>query len=706
MGSRLSARALLAATSFAAMAAAFIPTGGASAAQSAPKWVANAKRVGPAAENSTVRLTVFIGLKNRDQLVDLIKSQNTKGSAQYGKYLTPEQFRQQFAPDHEKVTLVQNTLRHWGFHIGDTPKSGLFIEASGTVAQVKAAFGVTQQLYSYNGKILRSNAESPKLPAELQGVVSYIAGFDQASMLRKPAHISAREEAMAELSSRTAAAKPNPNAPPPPQSGIESPFCSNYWADHTATLSTAAGGYGSTIPWLVCGYTPQQMRQAYGSDKVTQTGKGVRVGIVDIYASPTIVQDTNRYSRNHGLPQLTYLNFQQMVPPGIYDVPADDPCGPQGWYGEETLDVQAVHSIAPDAFILYGGIACTDPGNSALYNMIDNHLVDIVTNSYSFNGEYLPPDFIQAENDFFLQAAAEGMSILFSSGDDGDLTVQNGIASGSFEATSPWVTAVGGTSLALKDSSGAKSEWGWGTYRAFLTSATVSQDGKSITTTGAAFPFSFYSGAGGGPSLSQLQPFYQTGVVPYSLSGYTQLPNGSQVWLQTPHRVTPDISLVGDPYTGFLIGETYTITGDPVLDAPCRPLNDTLEYCETSIGGTSLSSPLLAGVLALVNQARFQKGKPAVGFVNPALYTMQVGAPGSNAPIIDVLPPSKPVAVLRGYANDFTRVRVVTVNSYQKTASMAVREGYDQSYKVTTGYDEVTGLGTPNVPALINAFTN
>jgi tripeptidyl-peptidase-1 len=123
------------------------------------------------------------------------------------------------------------------------------------------------------------------------------------------------------------------------------------------------------------------------------------------------------------------------------------------------------------------------------------------------------------------------------------------------------------------------------------------------------------------------------------------------------------------------------------------------------IGGTSLSSPLFAGVLALVNQARFQRGKHAVGFVNPALYSFDTGNPDSStAPISKVKKPHSPTAVLRGYKNDNTRVRVVTINSTPNADDTSVVEGVDSSYVVTNGYDEVTGLGTPNVPALIEAF--
>jgi subtilase family serine protease len=667
-------------------------------------WVDRAEHIGSAPQSQTVPITVFLSFRNQEGLKALIEAQSSPSNPQYGQYLTPEQFRAQFAPPAADVARVQKALRNLGFTIESTPKSGLFVRARGTVAQVKAAFSVSQELYSYKGHTLRANAESPRLPRELSGLVTYVAGLDDTAALRKPSHIKLNDEATATRALARAAAAVGPNAPPPVAANLNSPVCSNYWGDHKAQLASKPAGYPQALPWLVCGYTPQQVRAAYRIDEVKQDGSGVRVAIVDVYASPTIQDDVNRYSHNHGLPKLSYLNFLQLVPPDLYNVPADDPCKPQGWYEEETLDVEAVHSMAPGAFILYGGIECTDPANAPLYDIIDNHLADIVTNSYSFNGENLPADFIAAENQFFMQAAAEGMSILFSSGDDGDLiSVGNPVASGSWEATSPYVTAVGGTSLALLDKSGNKYEWGWGTFRAYLNNAHVSSNGRNIATTGVTLPFAFYSGSGGGPSLIEQEPRYQHDV-PYSMSAFTTKADGTKVSLGSPHRVTPDISMVGDPYTGFVVGETYTIAGDPISDDGCVPLTSTTEYCEASIGGTSLSSPLFAGVLALVNQARFQQHKGAVGFVNPALYSFNTGdLDRDTAPIIKVKKPVNPVALLRGYKNDNTRVRVVTINSTQNDKS-GVIEGVDSSYAAADGYDEITGLGTPNVPALIEAF--
>lgn len=685
-----------------------------------PHWASQANHVASAAESDRVTIVAYLSLRNVSALKDLIAAQATPTSASYGQYLTPEQFHAQFSPKAADVQRVQHSLERRGFHIDHVPASGLFVRASGSVALAKATFGVSQELYSFRGKLLRANGETPRIPAEISDVVIHVAGLDQSATLRRPSHIRLNETegGAARTAARAAAGDDTaPNAPPPVAANLPSIVCSNYWGDHSATLSTAAAPYPQTLPWLICGYDPQQVRAAYGADSVRQDGSGVRVGIVDVYASPTIRDDVNRYSRNHGLPRLTSKNFRQIVPAGLFDVPADDPCGPQGWYGEESLDFDAVHSMAPGASIIYSATACTDPGNGGLYELIDNHLADIVTNSYGYNGEVdagVSTDFINAEDQFFLQAAAEGMSILFSSGDDSDLAAINGVASGSWEATSPYVTAVGGTSLALLNRDGDKKEWGWGTYRVSMLGVTVAADGKAIDTSGPALPFAYYAGAGGGPSLVEPAPSYQA-AVPYRLSGYTTLADGTVIPLTdipgaaAPARVTPDISMVGDPYTGFLYGETFTIAGDPVSDSGCTPISSTLEYCEGSIGGTSLSSPLFAGVLALVNQARFQNHRGPVGFVNPALYRLAHGDDSDSAPLVDVRRPTSPTAVLRGYLGNPNRLRVVTMNSvpnpdYPGDDQPAVIEGANTSYLTTRGYDETTGLGTPNVPALIRAL--
>ena len=150
-------------------------------------------------------------------------------------------------------------------------------------------------------------------------------------------------------------------------------------------------------------------------------------------------------------------------------MPAAQVTNAYGWWGEQSLDLAAVHGSAPGASIVY--IGSTDNSTSltiALIDSIYNKRADILTNSYGNNGEAVPAADIAMEDQAFMVAATEGITILFSSGDGGDQSQANGVASGSYEATSPYVTGVGGTSLGLTNAKGGKVEYGWGTYRDFL----------------------------------------------------------------------------------------------------------------------------------------------------------------------------------------------------------------------------------------------
>ena len=694
----------------ASLACAAIAAGGAQAdtlSGHVAGWVSKSTNLGAAPDTTPVALSVYLKFSNQAGLDTLLAAQTTKGGPLYRHSITPGQFRSQFAPAASSVAAIERELRQWGFRIVREPSSRFYIEAIGTVAQVKAAFGVSQNLYSFNGLTLRANAENPTVPSDFAAAVTYIGGLDDNEMLNVPKHVTLDgSESQADLST-------DPNAPPLP-STIPPSHCDSFWGDLTATVSAAPSPYPATLPWLVCGYTPQQIREAYGSDKVAQDGTGARVAIIDAYDSPTIVSDANTYSANHGLPKLNGSNFKQVVPPDVFNLPAPpkskglpSKCAVQTWFTEETLDVESVHSVAPGATIIYvGAQSCAAPLTDALYDTIDGGLADIITNSWGNVGEaYKPANRLTAEVQAFEQAAVEGISILFSSGDDGDDSQLVGHATPDSPASNPLVTAVGGTSLALMNASGTKSEWGWGDYRAVFSGVSVSADGTSVTDTGLG-AYAFYSGAGGGASFFFAQPAYQAPVVPAALATTSFEANGTPIPLSPARRVVPDVAMDADPYTGFLIGQTFTISNS-ILDTGCVAESTTLEYCEYGIGGTSLASPLFAGVLALVNQQRFANHLGAVGYVNPALYGLTVGTPGSTTtPLVDVQAPTSPTAVLRGYLSEPTLLRLVTTNSVASAACPGgVCEGIDDVFLLTApGYDNVTGLGTPYVPALITAL--
>lgn len=119
------------------------------------------------------------------------------------------------------------------------------------------------------------------------------------------------------------------------------PFSTYYGSNIASTLPSA---YGQKQPYAVKGYTGKQLRAAYGAGKYT--GKGVRVAITDAYASPTIAYDAGKYAANNGDKAWKTSQLHQVLPNAYTKT---DECGAAGWYGEETLDVEAVHAVAPDA---------------------------------------------------------------------------------------------------------------------------------------------------------------------------------------------------------------------------------------------------------------------------------------------------------------------------------------------------------------------
>ena len=422
--------------------------------------------------------------------------------------------------------------------------------------------------------------------------------------------------------------------------------CSTYWGQNQATGFTNPYG-AATLPYAPCGYTPDQVKGAYGISGYD--GSEQTVAIIDAYAAPTIAQDVNQWSTNRGLPTMKANQFTQVVAPGTYHHPERGlKQDPQGWYGEETLDVEAVHGMAPAANVVFVGA----PNNfqdldAALNHVVDRDLAQIVTNSYGFDTEDLPPGYIKPQEDTILQGVIEGIGIYFSSGDNSEESLVEGYRTTAWPASSPFVTAVGGTSLAVGASNNYLFETGWGT-----TTSTWTGTAWSPTPPG---PWLY--GAGGGVSRIFTEPSYQVGVVPSSVFA-AQGRTG---------RAVPDIAAFADPNTGYLIGETQTFP------------DGTVKYSEYRIGGTSLSSPIMAGIMALADQAA---GHPH-GFANPVFYSL-AGSPAFK----DIVNPASTVAVVRANYNngvDASAGLTYVLRTMNQTLSL----------QTTPGYDDVTGLGTP-----------
>jgi len=360
----------------------------------------------------------------------------------------------------------------------------------------------------------------------------------------------------------------------------------------------------------------------------------------------------------HNQPQFAPGQFSQITPAadGYGD---EDVCDPQGWYGEETLDVEAVHAMAPGAKIVYVGAADCESGlDNAWASAIDNHVANVITNSWTDGTDdltLLGTSYVQFYEQYSLEAAMTGITVNFSSGDAGDNTTGGtdlAAKTVEFPADLPYVTGVGGTSVLIGSKGQHLAEYGWQTDYSQLTNGAWTP----------APPGTYSSGGGGGTSVLFQQPWYQQGKVPTSVSEY---------FGKTPMRAVPDISANGDPNTGFEVGETQTFPDGTYWD-------------QYRIGGTSLSSPLIAGVVAVADQFTHH----SLGFINPLYYKLL----GTLA-LHDIKAPTSPVAQVRtNYANSVDA-------SAGLTYELGTIDVQQTTLHDTPGYDDETGVGTPKGPA-------
>ena len=596
--------------------AAAAPPARVAVAGATPSWASPDRLTGTPAGTEQVAVRVGLRLRGGDAAQQLADRVSNPASPDYGKYLTPAAFTAQFAPSAGTVNQVRSFLTDAGLRVTGVATGNLWVDAVGSVAQLDHAFGTTLHTYSVGGKALRAPAGQVTVPSAIAAGISTVSGLADKVVQRSPQTRRVAPEA-------TRRAAPSATRPPASQ-------CSDYWGQYRQTLPEA---YGKTqFNTYICGYSPAQLRTAYGTDQLVShgaDGRGVSVAIIDAYASPTMLADANAYAQAFGEPQFRTGQYTETT---FQPFNLQDECGGEGgWNGEETLDVEAVHGMAPGANVHYIGAQNCDTGiDDALNYVVQNHVADIVSNSYGNTGEAVPADEVALEHAIFIQAAAEGIGMYFSSGDDGDNVINGLPPQPDYPASDPDVTAVGGTSLLLNKDNQRVAEVGWETSLDFVdySGATAAYESP--------LPGDFYFGAGGGVSTLFAEPWYQRGTVPPALAD--------------GHRVAPDLAADADPYTGFYIGQT-----------------EGGEFGIGSIGGTSLACPLIAGIQAVASQHR----RFAIGFANPLIYSMR------SIAFRDVQPHS-PIH----YAS--------TAGSYLGTFDAGT------TLYTRRGYDDITGRGTPN----------
>jgi subtilase family serine protease len=620
-------------------------------------YIGSVPALGPAAPSAPAR--ALIALQHRDQvgLLRLISAVSTPGNKLYEHYLTPAQFVSRYAPSETTVAAVEAFARSFGLHVASVPSNRAYVYVTGTVAEMDRAFKTTIDRYELGGATVQAPRLAASVPARLAKAITGVEGLDTADVAQ-PLGLAAT---------------------PPAPAYVNADPMSSYWGQSLATQAPGAFGQ-KALPNVIAGYTPQQLEGAYGVSSVIAhglNGAGQTVAVIDAYSSPTIVSDVDTWSKDHALPapKLTVDdNAAERDQPEGPTVPTDVPVlgganlqNPQDWFGEETLDVEAVHAMAPGASIVMQG-ALSDENvdlERAQNQVVSKDEAQIISNSYGGT-----TDSTNTTSDgYWQEAAAQGIGVYFSSGDDGDQTsggadpADRAVDSG---ANSPYVTAVGGTTLAVGAHDNYEFETYWGSDSATLTN-------------GAWGASSYLYGGGGGTSEVYSEPSYQSPVVPSRFSDYWQGNANEQSGATIPGRVVPDVAMDGDPNAGFLLGITEDFSAYNNPDGYDLP-GDTDEFGQYRIGGTSLASPLFAGVMALADQAA---GKPH-GFANPALYALY-----KTKAFHDITAPKSTVAVVRtNYVNN--------TNSSGGIQTLMRTTGVTGTLSSIPGYDDSTGLGSPN----------
>jgi len=633
-----------------------------------PGFIRKATDLGPVDPNTVITVTVWLQLHNEKQLDTLVQQQHQRGSSQYRQWITQDQFNGSFGPTTQEVNAVQNYLNAKKLSTVFVAENNMYVKVQGTAADIQNAFHVQIHNYKFSGNQYRSNTADPSVNDASGAHIAAITGLDDYGF--QPALVRPSD----------ADGKPFPFRPlsqvTPGGLFFEGqafrPVETDVFTGGGNTATYTGNRYGSDITnnnlghLPPQGYSPNEIQTAYNLGPLYAAGlngTGETIVITDAFGSATIAEDAAIFSAIYGLPP---INLQIVKTPGI----SHNPHGVAlGWDGETTLDVEWAHAIAPGANIAL--VLATDTGSldEAINYAVVHHLGNTISNSWSSVEGLGNPAQFNRDNRILQMAAAQGIDVNFASGDFGDETPQVGFVTVDFPASSPFATGIGGTSLALNANNSIMFQTGWGNNLTRIANTNALNNSPVVPPLHLGFQF----GAGGGASLTFVRPPFQSGL---SVPGNT--------------RLVPDISMFADPFTGAEI--IQTIGGQLSVGV---------------VGGTSLSTPVFSGVMAIAAQ----KAGHGLGQAATLVYSLPAGAvtdivavssPGNVTGVINGVPIS--ANALAAPLGNTTSYYSAIYNSPFSTRWFVITFGTDTSLTTGPGWDNVTGVGTPNGLNFITAI--
>ena len=518
---------------------------------SAPTLPTGARVVASVASATRMRVTVTLQPRDPAALRALASEVSTPGSPLYRDYLTPAQFTRRFGATTAQVHAVESSLRALGLRPGTPSANHLSIPVTATAGTVARAFSVSfARVKLPTGATGIINRQAPAVDAALAPHIQAVLGLDTVSksvpLLVRAHSASARAP---RVRAHVATGGPQPCASASQTAGSQGGF----------TADQIAAAYG--LPGLYTSAGP-----GGGSDQ----GAGQTVAVLEL--EPFTNSDIAAYEQCYGVNAL------------VANIPVDG--GASGTQsGEAALDIENVIGLAPQAKIaVYEGPNSGAGPYDTFSAIITQHVAQVVTASWGQCEPLNGYGQAQSENTLFQQAAAEGMTIVSASGDDGseDCFPSTPTAAVDDPASQPYVTGVGGTHVNSLGPRPSESVW---------------NDGVTV------------GAGGGGVSSFWPMPSYQS-AAPASLRVVNSGSSGATCGASSGYcREVPDVSADADPATGYVIYWNGGYSSAP----PPNPAGWQV------VGGTSGAAPTWAALIALANASASCNGV-AIGFANPALY--------------------------------------------------------------------------------------
>ncbi len=517
----------------------------------APALPDGAREAGAVAAATPMHITVTLQPRDPAGLATFATEVSTPGSPLYGDYITPAQFAQQFGATADDVQAVEASLRAHGLDPGTVSANSLSIPVDATAGQLSEAFSTSfSRVALPDGRTAVANQQAPSLDPRVAPDIQAVLGLDTLSSA-KP--LLVRPHATTPLAAQVRPHVVTGGPQPCPAAIVAGQAQGGYTADQIASAYGMSGLYQSGGP----GGAPDE-------------GAGQTVAILEL--EPYDPSDIAAFEQCYG------------VDAQLVNVSVDGGAGTGSGSGEAALDIENVIGLAPRANIAVFEGPNSGPGPYDTFSkIISEHAAQVVSASW---GQCEPLEgFNQAaaENTLFQEAAAQGMSILSASGDDGSedcypfpptLQVDD-------PSSQPFVTGVGGTSLTGIGPRPTERVW---------------NDGPTI------------GAGGGGISTFWSMPAYQSRA-PSFLHVIGSGSSGSNCAASSGDcREVPDVSADGNPATGYMIYWNGTGAAGPGEPRGWQ-----------AVGGTSGAAPAWAALIALANASATCDGR-AIGFANPALY--------------------------------------------------------------------------------------